>query len=85
MRLKVEAVSGGLHPRESVVIIQTAQGRQALSVDPRSIKDGSIEVGTPISKHKNYFLVELPVETDSGAWRVWVDENIVKDVMEAAE
>jgi hypothetical protein len=73
MRLLVQEVGVGLHPSEVVVVVKTIKGEERLTVSKRSITDGSIEVGWPIRKEGDDLLVELPRETQSGAWRVWVD------------
>ena len=74
MRLKVEEVGKALHPSEAVVAIKTADGNERLVVSRRSIQNNAIQVGWPLGKKdKNIFLVELPRETQTGSWRVWVD------------
>jgi hypothetical protein len=44
-------------------------------LDERSLQKDTIEVGFPITQHNNLRLIELPAETASGTWRVWVDES----------
>jgi hypothetical protein len=86
MRIKVEEVGKGLHPSEAIVRIDALGGPQELVVDRRTIRGGSIEVGHPVAKNEGYFLVELPAETSSGTWRVWVDEStLAPEALEAAE
>ena len=86
MRVMVEEVGKGLHPSEVLVKIETVQGPQELLIDKRSLKQNTIEVGYPIAQQDKYRLIELPAETTGGAWRVWVDENIIlKNALEAAE
>jgi len=76
MRLKVEQLGAGLHPSEVVVAITLADGRkERLVVSRRSISDGSISIGWPITEEGDRVLVELPRETQTGAWRVWVNRN----------
>lgn len=73
MRLKVEQIGKGLHPNEAVVAITTTTGTERLVVPRQSISGDSIEVAWPIrTKEDGSALVELPRETQSGAWRVWV-------------
>jgi hypothetical protein len=85
MRIKVQEIGSGLHPRESVVKVDARGGAQELVLEKGSIQGGTIEVGNPIAQHGQFFLVELPAETSSGAWRVWVHEDKLQRVMEAAE
>jgi hypothetical protein len=76
MRLKVTEVSKGLHPSEAVVTVKTGDAQERLVVSRRSIHDGTISVGWPLGhKDDGLVLVELPRETQSGAWRVWVPKS----------
>ena len=77
MRIKVERSSDGLHPAETFAVINTATGPEELIVDADTSRMGFIDVGNPIRQHGTYYLIELPSETSSGAWRVWVDEKDV--------
>jgi hypothetical protein len=85
MRLIVEEVGKGLHPSEAVVAVKTADGVQRLVVSSRSIQKGTISVGWPLGEREGTILVELPRETQSGAWRVWVpkDQLIEEERMRA--
>jgi len=75
MRIKVEEVGKGLHPNEVVVAINTTDGTERLRVARRSISDGALEIGGPIRVEQSRVLIELPRETQRGAWRVWVGED----------
>jgi len=77
MRLKVETAGSGLHPSETVVVVRTTDGTERLVVSRQSISNNSIEIGWPIRTRDDSFLVELPRETQSGAWRVWVAKDEV--------
>lgn len=73
MRLKVEKIGEGLHPSELVVSVQTRTGPVSMVVDPQIIfEDGTVAVGWPVGKEKDFYLVDLPRETVQGAARVWV-------------
>ena len=83
LRLKVQKSGDGLHPSEVVVEVRTADGsRENLLIDRRTLHDGTIGVGYPIGSEQGRVLVELPRETMSGSWRVWVPADTV--VEEAA-
>jgi hypothetical protein len=75
MRLKIEKSGVALHPSETVVEIRTALGTERLVVDKRSIESNSLSVGSPVGKRDDLLLVELPRETMTGLWRVWVKKN----------
>lgn len=84
MRVKIREVGKGLHPSEVVVVVSTTEGQERLIVDRRSIKDDSLEVGYPIDFQDNQYLVELPRETTTGSWRVWVNEDNIIPQKEGA-
>lgn len=75
MQLKIVSREKGLHPSEEVVSIETKDGRQELVVDPAIVSDDSLPVGWPVGREDGYLLVELPRQTMSGGWRVWVNET----------
>ena len=75
-------VGNGLHPSEMVVSVKTTDGEQNLVIDRRSLLDGYVAIGYPIREHDGNYLVELPRETASGSWRVWVSRT---DLREATE
>jgi hypothetical protein len=78
MRVKIKEIGPGLHPSEIVIEIQTAGGSERLVVDRHSIQEKTIFAGyRPLAEKKGQWLVELPRETMSGTWRVWVKRNEV--------
>lgn len=80
MRLRLSSERQGLHPNERIVILRTLSGSEKLVVHKRSIENNSLNVGYPIEVASDGYLVELPTETTTGAWRVWVPKD---DIMEA--
>jgi len=78
MQVKVEKVGDGLHPSEAVVTIETLDGPARLVVDKRSVQNGFLNVGYPIEHQGADLLVELPRETTTGSWRVWVGRDKVQ-------
>jgi len=77
MRVRVQNVSEALHPNEAVVEIKTSHGVERLVVDRRAIIDETLSIGAPIAQKNDLWLIELPRETMTGAWRVWVRKNAV--------
>ena len=76
MRLLVEEIGSGLHPNEAIVAVPLADGgKERLVVSRRSLIRNSISTGWPIVEEKDRVLVELPRETQTGAWRVWVNKK----------
>jgi hypothetical protein len=82
MRLKVEKISEGLHPSEAIVSVRTSSGSERVVVSSRSIEGDTIPVGWPLGKTEQLTLIELPRETETGAWRVWVPSG---ELIEAEE
>ena len=78
MRVKAQRVAAGLHPNEVIVEVKTTTGTERLVVDKRAFQDNSISVGSPIGmSEQGEYLVELPRETTTGAWRVWVASEVL--------
>jgi hypothetical protein len=77
MRVRIEEIGTGQHPSEKVVKVETIEGPEQLLVDERSIRERSLDIGFPVGQKNGHLLVELPRETFSGLWRVWVDEQMV--------
>jgi hypothetical protein len=73
LRLKVRKLRDGLHPSETIVAI----GDEAFVVHPKALIDGTVDVGEPVGSDGDRYLVELPSETWTGAWRVWVAKDQV--------
>jgi hypothetical protein len=82
MRLKVEEVGKSLLPSEAVVAVRTKDGLERLVVSRRSIVNGAVSIGWPIRQDGDTYLVELPRETQSGAWRVWVGRDQLEEAAE---
>ena len=73
MRLRVEKISDGPGPSEVVVRVKTAQNvAEQLVVHSTAIVNDMIDIGYPIHQKDEQLLVELPRETATGRWRVWV-------------
>jgi hypothetical protein len=78
MRVKIRTVMQGPGPSEAIVAIEKKEGGQEeVVIDKRLIRDDTIEVAK-IGADKESVLVELPQESASGSWRIWVDSaNLV--------
>lgn len=73
-RVAVRELGEGLHPSEVIVSIATSQGDQQVAVDRRSVVDHKLKAYV-VGQIDDQVLVELPRETVSGAWRVWVSSS----------
>ncbi len=76
MRLQVTRISEGPGPGEVVVSVSTATGRQEhVVVHVSGIVDDTIDVGYPLAFSEGQRLIELPRESESGKWRLWVPQS----------
>jgi hypothetical protein len=76
-RIAVENVEEGLHPSEVVVTLRTADGKvEEVAVDRQLVEAKQLQA-FPIGEEAGRVLVELPRETISGAWRVWMPKASV--------
>lgn len=88
MLVRCEILATGPGPSEAIIGITTADGsRQEVIVAARLVRDGAISVGSPLLKEGGNTLVELPRETVSGRWRIWVpaEATLPDPVLQAAE
>lgn len=75
--IAVDEIEDGLHPSELVVTIRTAEGRtEEVAVDRQLVSDRRLKVYT-VEADRDRVLVELPRETLSGSWRVWMPKASV--------
>ena len=79
-QIKIAVLGEGQHPSERMVAVTTADGsRENVMVDRRSIDNDTIDVGYPVASEADRYLIELPRETTTGQWRVWVKQSDVLD------
>lgn len=82
-RIAVENVEEGLHPSELAVFLRTADGTvEEVAVDHQLVEENQLRA-YPVGQERNRVLVELPRETISGAWRIWMPRASVFDLNEA--
>jgi len=74
VRVTVDRRSDGPVPSEVVVQIPTSEGPVEVVVHRDQVNDEGIEAGH-IGDKGEMSLIELPRETVSGLWRVWVSKN----------
>jgi hypothetical protein len=77
----------GPGPSEKIVKIQTAEGtHEEVAVYKGLVKGNFLEVGPAIVKDRDTdrVLIELPTESASGRWRIWVSKSSIKETAEAA-
>ena len=80
MRLRVEHLADGPGPGEVVIAVTTASGsKEQVVVHWTAVEKDTIEIGYPIRHSKDKLLVELPRESASGRWRLWVSPELIYD------
>ena len=73
MWLIVNKLTDGPGPGEVLVEVATTTGNtEQVIVHTAALDSNKIEIGHPIHKDDNGSLVELPRESMSGKWRIWV-------------
>ncbi len=76
MRLQVKKVSDGPGPGEVVVEVTTMTGApEQVVVHVLGMVDNTIDVGHPLASSEEQRLIELPRESVSGKWRLWVPQS----------
>lgn len=67
----------GIMPAEKIARVETADGQiEEIPVFTGSISGHKL-LAAEIGRHEGKVLVELPRETASGRWRIWVNEAAV--------
>lgn len=77
-RIKCENVTEGPIPSEKVATLVTADGTEEEVVVSRDQTQGDYLFVSPIHSEKDRVLVELPRESSSGRWRLWVNKERVE-------
>lgn len=69
----------GLMPAEKIAQIEGADGRMdEVTVSTKNLS-GNRLLASEIGRSEGNVLVELPRESASGHWRIWVKESVVGD------
>lgn len=71
-------IEGGLIESERVARVQTLDGVEAVVVSDRQVQNGHL-LASKIHATSDKVLVELPRESTSGRWRVWVSPDQVEN------
>lgn len=78
MTVKIDCkVSDGLMPSEKIARIETADGKsEEVAVSAQNIQNNKLSA-FEIGRDEGRVLVELPRESASGRWRVWVKASAI--------
>ncbi len=78
MRLQVTRISEGPGPGEVVIGVTTITGAmEQVVVHVTGMVGDTIDVGYPLASSEEQRLIELPRESVSGKWRLWVHESVM--------
>ncbi len=76
MRLRVTRLAEGPGPGEIVVEVTTMTGAtEQVVVHVMGMVGDTIDVGYPLASSEEQRLIELPRESVSGKWRLWVPQS----------
>ena len=77
-------VSEGLTPSENIVRIPVhGGGIEEVSLDSSLVNQDTVAVAL-VRHGDDHSLVELPRETATGKWRIWVPNSKIESIAEAA-
>jgi hypothetical protein len=76
-KINCEEIVEGLIPSERVARIKSAEGRIEEVVVSEKMVAGKTISASFIGREADKVLVELPRETASGRWRVWLEKDQV--------
>lgn len=78
MLVRFLKIAEGPGPSEMLVGVLTVDGlREEVVISKRQVEDGRIDVGSALIEEGDRCLVELPRESMSGRWRLWVPRSEV--------
>jgi hypothetical protein len=68
----------GLMPAEKIARIQDVDGKiEEVTVSTNNLSDNKFLMASEIGRNAGNVLVELPRESASGRWRMWVKESSI--------
>lgn len=78
MKVKCERIDDGLIPSERIVRLRTLDGNEeeVMVADTQTSEGRYLEVAA-IYREGSRVLVELPRESSTGHWRLWLNSSLV--------
>ena len=78
VKVSTSSISDGLMPAEKIAYIEVASGHiEEVSVSADDISPDNKLMASEIGRQGGNVLVELPRESASGRWRIWVNAAAV--------
>ena len=85
MRINCKLLMDGPGPSDAIVSIRTVNDHEEEVVVYKGLlHNGFLEVGPVLHRGEGRALIELPRESTSGQWRIWVPEAELRE-LQAAE
>ena len=79
MLIKCTPVADGPGPSEATVSILTIDGvREEVVLSKRVLHGNAMNVGASLHHEAGRYLIELPRESATGRWRIWIPESEVQ-------
>lgn len=76
LRIQCKVKNGFIPAEKTVYITRADGGQEEVTVATNNLSKGKLEV-SEVGRMSNRVLVELPRESASGRWRVWVKQSSV--------
>ena len=68
----------GMMPTEKIALVESAEGQiEEITVSKENLSGESL-IADEIGRYEGKILVELPSETASGRWRIWVKDSTLR-------
>jgi len=81
IKLSTNSVIDGLMPTEKIALIEVLDGQiEEVSVSEKDISPDNKLLASEIGRSGEKVLVELPRESASGRWRIWVNKATIAEV-----
>ena len=78
MLIRCTSIEDGPGPSEATVAVLTIEGvREEVVLSKRLLQGAAMDVGAALHHETGKYLIELPRESASGRWRIWVPESEV--------
>lgn len=78
IRVSPRSIEDGLMPEEKIARIEAIGGQiEEVSVSVKDISTDNKLIVSEIGRQGERVLVELPRESASGRWRVWINANAI--------
>jgi hypothetical protein len=79
VKIKCVTVENGPGPSETVIAIKTSSGHDEEVVVHKSLTENNTVQVSRIGSDNERVLVELPRESVSGNWRIWIPQSVLAE------